>query len=225
MNENPKCYWAFSSREKQHKTQICGYYTYISYYFINGVIKNGTINFEMWSNFRRCNYQLKTINQDILYYMIREETEDNKDASTLTTETDFLTTNTSPVAMSLSTTNQASLCPPILALWPSVRVNQPGWTKTNKEHDKRRDRVVLLLWVVLSVIPLENMRIEWRVKQKLFLITYKYNILRAITFRLYNIVKVTHKFFILSENKLQPQTNLCVFPWQSRPQWRQSSLV
>lgn len=36
-----------------------------------------------------------------------------------------LTTNTSPVATSLSTTNRASFWPPILALWPRVRVNQP----------------------------------------------------------------------------------------------------
>ena len=49
-----------------------------------------------------------------------------------------LTTNTSPVVMSLSTTNKASLCPPILALWPSVRVNQPAWTQTIRKTPSHR---------------------------------------------------------------------------------------
>lgn len=64
-------------------------------------------------------------------------------------ETDVLTTNTSPVAMSLSTTNQASLCPPILALWPSVRVNQPGWTETHRKTT--REGTGSTIWVVLLV--------------------------------------------------------------------------
>lgn len=64
--------------------------------------------------------------------MLQDETE-IKDDFNGTTETGFLTTNTSPVAMSLSTTNQASLCPPILALWPSVRVNQPAWTDAHRK--------------------------------------------------------------------------------------------
>lgn len=38
--------------------------------------------------------------------------------------------------MSLSTTNQGSLVPPILALWPSVRVNQPGRTQSWGKNDK-----------------------------------------------------------------------------------------
>lgn len=91
--------------------------------------------------------------------------EEQKDVST-----NLLTTNTSLVVMSLSTTNQASLSPPILALWPSVRVNQPGWTETNGK--------ITIEWAgstprtVLSVISLEHkfkmiiMRKEWTGKQE-----------------------------------------------------------
>lgn len=48
---------------------------------------------------------------------------------TITSRRDLLTTNTSPVDTSLSTTNQASFCPPILARWPRVMVNQPAETR------------------------------------------------------------------------------------------------
>lgn len=66
-------------------------------------------------------------------HAVQYDSRGHKDASSLTTQTDFLTTNTSPVAMSLSTTNQGSFSPPILALWPSVRVNQPGRTETHRK--------------------------------------------------------------------------------------------
>lgn len=94
---------------------------------------------------------IKTGEKEKKSLLIVREHQENVKMDALTFDnlnTDVLTTNTSPVTMSLSTTNQASLCPPILALWPSVSVNQPVWTETHKNMRKEgTNRCLIVLYM------------------------------------------------------------------------------
>lgn len=122
--------------------------------------------------------------------MLQDETE-IKDDFNGTTETGFLTTNTSPVAMSLSTTNQASLCPPILALWPSVRVNQPAWTDAHRKKWRKVQEKDMIC--SMSLEPKLKYKQLYHTKGFLrFFLGLTCNILGVITFSLCDCIKVTH---------------------------------